>query len=320
MAASVLVSNLHLVIGDEELLAERAVATVLAQVRAAEPGAEVQRVRAGEVTGPELAEMLSPSLFAEARVLVLEAFAEAGKDAAALIVSAAADLPDGMTLVLRHAGGNRGKALADAVVKAGAIRHDVAAPRAAELPAFVRAELAAAGARADPAAVEALIEAVGSTLRELAAACSQLVADTGGKVDAVAVRRYHSGRAEVTGFDVAEAAVSGDRAAALEALRWAEHRRVPEVLLADALADAVRTLARVGAAGRGDVFQLASELGMPAWKIRRAQTQVRGWSGAAVGRALQVVADLNADVKGASADPGYAVTRAVVAVSELRGT
>ena len=33
----------------------------------------------------------------------------------------------------------------------------------------------------------------------------------------------------------------------------------------------------VGAAGRGDPNRLAGELGMPPWKIRKAQSQVRGW-------------------------------------------
>ncbi|MEO6880947.1 MAG: DNA polymerase III subunit delta [Mycobacteriaceae bacterium] len=311
---------LHLVLGEEELLGERAVSAVVAGVRALDPEADTQRVRAGDVTGPELIEMLSPSLFAQARVLVLEATQEAGKDAASLIVAVIDDLPEGMTLVLRHTGGARGKSVVDAATRAGATRHDAAPLRSGDLPAFVRAELAMAGARASADAVEALIDAVGSSLRELAAACAQLVADTGTRVDVAAVRHYHSGRAEVTGFDVAEAAVAGDRALALESLRWAVHRGVADVLLADALADAVRTLARVGAAGRGDPFSLASELGMPAWKVRRAQAQVRGWSGAAVGQALQVVAALNADVKGAAADPGYAIERAVLAVTQLRGT
>ena len=42
-------------------------------------------MRAGEVSTSELAELLSPSLFADERVVVLEAAAEAGKEAVALI-------------------------------------------------------------------------------------------------------------------------------------------------------------------------------------------------------------------------------------------
>ena len=77
-----------------------------------------------------------------------------------------------------------------------------------------------------------------------------MVADTDGHVDAAAVRRYHSGKAEVKGFDIADKAVVGDVAGAAEALRWAMMSGEPQVVLADALAEAVHTIARVGAAVR----------------------------------------------------------------------
>ena len=60
----------------------------------------------------------------------------------------------------------------------------------------MRGEVRRAGGRIAPAAVGVLIEAVGTDLRELAAATGQLVADTGGTIDEPAVRRYHRGRAE----------------------------------------------------------------------------------------------------------------------------
>ena len=91
-------SQLHLVLGDEELLVERAISGVLRAARAdAGTGAgagdvPVNRLRAGEVSMSELAELLSPSLFADERVVVLEAAAEAGKDAVTLIEEAAADV------------------------------------------------------------------------------------------------------------------------------------------------------------------------------------------------------------------------------------
>jgi DNA polymerase-3 subunit delta len=108
--------------------------------------------------------------------------------------------------------------------------------------------------------------------------CGQLVADTGGRIDADTVARYHRGRAEVSGFTVADRAVLGDVPGALEALRWALAIGVAHVLVADALADGIRTIARVTGAGRGDAYQLAGTLGMPPWKVKRAQSQARGWS------------------------------------------
>ncbi|MFD1811218.1 DNA polymerase III subunit delta [Rhodococcus gannanensis] len=313
--------QLHLVLGDEEFLVERAVASIVSTVRGASGNpaeVPVERLRTGDASSAELAELLSPSLFAEDKVIVLESAAEAGKDAVTLVLDAAEAPPEGFTLVVLHSGGGRAKAMVGALQKSGAQVHECAKLKASERVDFVRGEFRAAGVRVSPEVIETVLDAVGSDLRELAAACSQLAADTGGRIDAAAVQRYYSGKAEVSGFDVAELAVAGNRSGALEALRWAMLRGVPHVLLADALAAAVHTIARVDSAGRGDPFKMASGLGMPPWKVKNAQAQARGWSPETLGVALRVVAQLNADVKGGAADADYAVEYAVGRVAELR--
>nr|WP_281291806.1 DNA polymerase III subunit delta [Mycobacterium helveticum] len=313
------VSSLHLVLGDEDLLVERAVADVLraARKRAGTNDVPVNRMRAGEVSTYELAELLSPSLFADERIVVLEAAADAGKEAVGVIASAAADLPSGIVLVVVHSGGGRAKALAKELQSLGAAVHPCArVTKAAERVDFVRKEFRALRAKVDERTVTALLDAVGSDLRELASACSQLVADTGGVVDAAAVRRYHSGKAEVKGFDIADKAVAGDVAGAAEALRWAMMRGEPLVVLADALAEAVHAIGRVGPLS-GDPYRLAAQLGMPPWRVQKAQKQARRWSRDTVATAMKVVAALNADVKGAAADADYALESAVRRVAEL---
>lgn len=312
-------AGLHLILGDEELLVDRAIGEVLRAARAAAGTADipVNRMRAGEVSTNELAELLSPSLFADERVVVLESAAEAGKDAVDLIASAAADLPPGTVLVVVHSGGGRAKALADQLKKLGAEVHPCAKiTKAAERSDFVRAEFRALKVKVDDDTLAALLDAVGSDIRELASACSQLVADTGGQVDAAAVRRYHSGKAEVSGFDIADKAVVGDVAGSAEALRWAMMRGMPHVVLADALAEAVHTIARVGPLS-GDPYRLASELGMPPWRIQKAQKQSRRWSRDRIATAIRLVAALNADVKGAAADADYVLEEAVRKVAHL---
>ncbi|MBU8811119.1 DNA polymerase III subunit delta [Mycolicibacterium goodii] len=311
--------GLHLVLGDEELLVERAVGAILRDIRkrAGSDDVPVDRLRAGEVSTSELAELLSPSLFAEERLVVLEAAAEAGKDAVALIASAAADLPSGTVLVVVHSGGGRAKALADQLKKIGAEVHPCARiTKPAERADFVRSEFRRLRAKVSDDTVTAVLDAVGSNIRELAAVCSQLVADTAGVVDVAAVRRYHSGKAEVKGFDIADKAVVGDVAGAAEALRWAMLAGEPHVVLADALAEAVHTIARVGPLS-GDPYRLAGELGMPPWRVQKAQKQARRWSRDSVAEAMKVVAALNADVKGVAADADYALEAAVRRVAQL---
>ena len=313
------VEPLHLILGGEELLVDRAVAAIVQAARAyaGTDDVPVDHLRAGDVSTNELAELLSPSLFADERVVVLAAADEAGKDAAALIDSAAADLPPGTVLVVVHSGGGRAKALAAQLRERGAHIHQCAKiAKAGERAAFVRAEFRALNIKADDETVGALLDAVGSDIRELASACSQLVADTGGAVDAKAVRRYHSGKAEVTGFDIADKAVVGDIAGSTEALRWAMSRGVAHVLIADALAEAVHTIARVRPLS-GGAHRLAGELGMPPWRIEKAQKQARRWTPDRIATAIRLVASLNADVKGAAADPNYALENTVRKVAQL---
>jgi DNA polymerase-3 subunit delta len=283
------------------------------------PAVEVRELEASQLSVGEVAELLSPSLFGGARVVVVRGGQDARKDLVAVLLSYAASPDPEVTLVVTHAGGAKGKALADGLREAGAT---VAAAgrisRHRERVDFVRAEVRRLGGRCGEDAAEALLAAVGNDLRELAAACAQLVADAGGAIDAGTVAQYYRGRAEVSGFTVADATMVGDVAGALEALRWALQVGVPIVPIADALADGIRTVARVAAAGRGNPYQLANRLGMPAWKVERGQRQARGWTPDGLVTAMQVAAECNAAVKGAGEDSGYALERAVVAVAAAR--
>jgi DNA polymerase-3 subunit delta len=313
------VHPLSLVLGDEELLVARAVADATAAARAADPECDVRDFPAATLVSGELIESLSPSLFGGRRVIVIRDGQDAKKELVAAVLSYARDPDPDVSLVVTHAGGAKGKAFADSLRDAGAVVIPAAkVTRHRERIEFVRNEVRRLGGKCSDDAAEALLAAVGNDLRELAAACSQLIADTDGRITAETIARYYRGRAEVSGFTVADAAMVGDVPGALEALRWALHVGVDPVPIADAIADGVRTVARVAAAGRGNPYQLASSLGMPAWKIERAQRQARGWSAEALVEAMRAAAVCNAEVKGAADDRGYALERAVVAVAAAR--
>lgn len=310
---------LVLVQGDEELLAARAITGAVDAARAADPTADVREYEAGALTAGEVAEMLSPSLFGGRRALVLRSGQDARKDLITALVAYAKNPDPDVTLIVSHLGGAKGKALADGLRAAGATVVPAAKLKGdRERIAFVRDEFRRHGGRCDEAAASALLAAVGNDLREIAAACSQLLADTDGRVTEAVVARYYKGRAEVSGFTVADAAMIGDVPGALEALRWALHVGVDPVPIADAIADGVRTVARVASAGRGNPYQLASSLGMPAWKIQRAQERSRGWTPEGLVDAMQAAAACNAAVKGGGEDRGFALEQAVFAVAAAR--
>ncbi|MEW2444169.1 DNA polymerase III subunit delta [Micromonospora marina] len=308
-----------LVLGDEELLATRAVTEAVARAREVDPDVDVREYQAGTLTVGEIAEMLSPSLFGGRRVLVLRSGQDARKDLSTALLAYAKNPDPDVQLVVLHLGGAKGKAFADGLRAAGAtVVPAVKLKGDRERSAFVRDEIRRHGGKCTPDAADALVAAVGNDMRELAAACSQLVADTDGRIGADTVARYYRGRAEVTGFTVADATMVGDVPGALEALRWALHVGVDPVPIADALADGVRTVARVAAAGRGNAFQLAKTLGMPAWKIEKAQVRARGWTPEGLVEAMRVAAECNAAVKGGADDRAYALERAVFSVAAAR--
>jgi DNA polymerase III subunit delta len=273
------------------------------------------------MTVGDLLAAVSPSLFGGRRVVLIRDIHDARKELAAAVLEYAAEPEPDVVLVITHAGGAKGKAIADALRQTGAAVTPAAKiTRHRDRIEFVRDETRRLGGRCPEDAAEALLAAVGTDLRELAAACSQLVADADGRVDVATVARYYRGRAEVSGFTVADSAIVGDLPGALEALRWALNVGVDPVPIADALADGVRTVSRVASAGRGNSYQLASSLGLPAWKVERAQKQARGWTAEGLAEAMRIAADCNAAVKGGVEDRGYALERAVFALAAARGS
>ncbi|MDX2649144.1 DNA polymerase III subunit delta [Streptomyces sp. NPDC001902] len=304
-------------VGQEDLLLDRAVREVVLAARAADADTDVRDLTPDALQPGTLAELTSPSLFAERKVVVVrnahDLSADTIKDVKAYLDAPAEEI----TLVLLHAGGAKGKGLLDAARKAGA--REVACPKMtkpADRLAFVRQEFRALGRSATPEACQALVDAIGSDLRELASACAQLAADVEGAIDAAVVARYYTGRAEATGFEVADLAVTGRAAEALERLRWAIAVGQPLPGITFALASGVRAIGKLASAPRGArPADLARELGMPPWKIDRVRQQMRGWSGDGVSAALRAVAEADAAVKGGGADPAYALEKAVVAVA-----
>jgi DNA polymerase III subunit delta len=317
------------VVGEEELLVERAVSAIVAAAGGPggrdglPPGAEgtdVHDVTAVGLPPGELTSLTAPSLFGGGCVVILRSAQDAGKDLAAELVRlAAAPSPD-VVLVATHAGGAKGKALLASLLSAGAARVDCPTiKRFGDRMDFLRGEFRRAGRKADDGGLRALLDAVGNDLRDLAAACSQLSSDTEGVISAGVVARYYRGRAEATGFTVADRAVEGKLADALEQLRWALATGTSPVLISSALAQGVRGLGRVGSASRTKRPEaLAAELGMPPWKIDRVRQQLHGWSAAGLAVAHAAVAEADAQVKGEGASAGYALERAITTIVACR--
>jgi DNA polymerase-3 subunit delta len=309
-----------LVVGEEEFLVDRAVRQAVAQARAAlaeatgggDGGGDLHDLETSALAPGELAALTSPSLFGGGATVVLRNAQNATKDIVPELTKYARNPAPDAAVILTHAGGVKGKAIVTDLAKAGVSQ--ISCPkltRASERTDFVRQELR-----------RVLLDAIGGDLRELASAVDQLASDTeSGRINAATVARYYRGRAEATGFSVADHAVEGRLSEALEQLRWALSTGTAPVLINSALAQGVRLLGRVGGAPRGmNPNALAAEVGAPPWKIDRVRQQLRGWHPDGVAGALQAVAEADAQVKGGGASAEYALERAIRQIVAYRAT
>lgn len=305
--------------GPEELLASRAVERISEALRREAEGIATTRLDASAYSRGDLLAATSPSLFAEPGLVIVES-AEAMNDAFLADALAYVASPDPeVTVVIRHGGGVRGKRLLDALRSGGVPEYTCpSVSKDAELADFAAAEFERAGRAAPARAVRALVDAVGSDVSELAAACSQLISDLDGTIDEAAVARYYGTRVNATGYAVADAAVAGDMVRALSLARHALSTGTDPVPLVAALASKLRTLAKVGAA-RGRGLDPTRDLGLAPWQVDRARRELSKWDADRLARAIEVTAQADADVKGASRAPQFALERAVREIAALAG-
>lgn len=310
--------GLVLVQGAEGLLADRAISKIITS----KPGAQVITLSADEIESGIITDNLAPSLFADARVVVIKEIQDLTSDCSDEVGDYLENQDENLTLILWHKGGIKGKALVDKIKKAKAevivvevIKKD------SEKSDFIRSEFKRLERKVSTEAVSALIDSLGSDLQELSAACSQLASDVvfSKIIDEDDVRAYQQGRVESTGFDVADAALDGKTAIALINLRNALATGTDPVLIVSAIASSLRTLAKVsGQSSSSKSFELASILALPPWQIDKARRQLTGWSEIGLTKAVIAIANADADIKGAASDPIYALERAIMTVCSAR--
>jgi DNA polymerase-3 subunit delta len=306
-----------LVSGPETFLAERAMRMLRDRLRDEDPSLEVHDLSADTYLPGELLTLASPSLFGEPRLLrvvSVEKSTDAFLEEAIAYLAAPAD---DTVLVLRHGGGVRGKKLLESV-RAGTgggievICSEI--KKESERYDFVGAEFAAAGRRVSAGAIRALVAAFADDLAELAGACQQLLADATAEITEATVERYYGGRVETNSFKVADAAIAGRQGEALGLLRHALASGADPVPMVAAFASKIRTMAKVAGA-RGGQGQVASQLGLAPWQVDRARRDLQGWTDEGLGRAIELLAETDAAVKGAGRDPVYALERLVSAIA-----
>lgn len=308
--------SMVLILGGESVLADRA----LAEALTLRGDFEKSVLDGASLDLGKFAEAVAPSLFADKRVVVVKDLQDVVSEVQEEIEEQFSHLEPNLHLIFIHKGGVKGKALLEKIKK---LKPEVIScepmKKASEKESFVKQEFARHGRKISQAAITALVDATGSDTRELAAACSQIAFDTNaGKavIDETDIAKYYQGRIEATGFDVADATLSGDPQAALIALRNALETGTDPVMIVSALSSSIRTLAKVSGAPRNtNAFALAGSLGLAPWQIDKARRQLSKWSPALISYSTQELSRTDVAIKGAEADPRFALERAVVGIA-----
>src|SRR6266540_3533660 len=156
-----------LVLGEEELLAERAVADAVAAARdELGPQTTVEEVQGGALPDGFAMGLATASLFGGGRVVVVHDAETLDAAARWAVVRAARDPSPGTVLVLRAAGvGSQAKFFKEVQQHAAVKLADRLKP--SERMSWLRSEVRRLGRQADQAAIAALVDTVGQDLREL---------------------------------------------------------------------------------------------------------------------------------------------------------
>lgn len=312
-----------LVTGSAEFESDRTVRRAVAAVMQTQPDCQLTESGASGLQPGELIGLTSASLFSDATAVVLTALQDLPDHAQTELLGYAVDPSPDVAVVLVHSGGQKGKGLLDKLRKMPSVTEvKVVQPKyERDYASWVQGEIRALGSRTDAEAAAALVASVGQDQRALAGAADQLVAslDEGQMVDLDLVRQYFGGRADVRGYEIADAAISGQLHVAMEQVRWAETAKVAPLLITAAFASGLRSLARLESAPQGlRDADLAAIVGAPPFKLRILRQQLSGWDAAGLAHAIRAVADADLAVKGGGADPGYAVERMVLEVTNRR--
>jgi DNA polymerase-3 subunit delta len=303
------VAPLVLVTGNESYLASRAISAIKSKLRVEHPDLEVTELAEGEYSPGLLFTVAAPSLFAEPRLVIIQGASEGLlEDLNQLIV----DPVENCTVVVRlpNAVGHNGKIKTSLGSKSLTISCEEL-KKDAEKADFVKAELQSLGKKIDAAGLKALLSAFNQDLAELGGACSQLATSASATITLEIVEQTFQGRVETNAFKIADAALAGNAAEAIRLFRHGFTTGIDPVALSAALTMKIRQLARLF----NDRNASPGALGMQPWQLEKARRELSGWDESQLIKLVQLAAQTDADVKGASRDPGFSIEKLLFAMA-----
>ncbi|HEX2051277.1 MAG TPA: DNA polymerase III subunit delta [Actinomycetota bacterium] len=293
-----------------ELLVDEALERIRAEA-GADPLAEAS-FDATTAPAELLTALETPSLLGGRRLVVVRNADDLSKDAVDALSRYLEAPSDAAVLVLV----GRGRTKLHAAVKAAGAVIALEAPRGRALAGWVRTRAREHRLTIDDRGAWALVDAVGTELRDLDGALRQLATASGrdARVSAAEVRRAFPRVADERVFAFTDGV--GDRrlSDAMTALRRLLDQGDEPLALFGALVAHVRRLLRVRRDADRGPRAVGDALGLPAWRAERLARQSRTYAEDELVAAMALLADTDVEMKGGDLPPEAALERAVVEI------
>lgn len=282
--------------------------------RVAQAGGQVDQFSGSDCKPEAVATALtSMTLLGGARVIVADGIEQWKAADVGQVVDALGAMPPDTSAVLITRKAPLA-AIKQAVEQAGGEVREFPPAKPAELPGWVAEQATRIGTEIEPNAAQLLLALVGPNQQQLLREIEKLAlfADAG-PIDMAAVRAVACGEATPKIFDLTDAVLAGDPAAAIrlaeELMAGGERPGGIFFALHRALDQSHRAAALIDAGRAGD---LATELRVSPWLAKKLAAQARTVGRHRLERSLVLAAEVDGSIKGASnLDDRTVLTRAV---------
>ena len=313
-----------LVVGGDAYLNNLNARTLREKIQKNAPDAEIIELDASSADKYAFDEAVGPSLFGDGTIVIIDDLQSADESLVEAIEKFCQQAQNNENnfdesslswVIARHEGGLKGKSIVTRLTKAGA--QTITVPDLKKDDAklnFVMSIFDRHNRSVEPQAAQRLVAVLGGKTGELAALCSQLCFDyDDNPITLNIVDQYLIADPQVTGFFVADKAVTGHLGSAVLSARTAVAQGVDPIALIGALASKVRLIALAMAVRNGTIS--SAEAKANPWALKMAMRQLAGWSSAGVSKSLQALAWADEQCKGGSSDANYALEKCIMIIA-----
>lgn len=305
---------LTLILSDDELLLSRTVEENY------EPSSDLEKtvLDASTLDAGKLSELLSPSLFSQNVLLIVENCNNLTKNNLNELLKYAPTLNDETRIILTST--SKATSLEKSIKAAGGKTvklNKVTSMKDKVL--FIKEEVKKQNVKITDSAARTLVEVTDGNLHTLNGALKQLISDNPNVViDENIVKTFYVGNPETKGFAVADAILTGNVPLAISTMRSALNAGTPHVLISSAIISQVRALVSARGLNASNAAELAILLGEPQWKAEKTFRNVSSWSDKALATALKHAVSIDAGVKGEKVNVGYFLEKVALDISQAK--